>query len=114
MAAQPLANDVALLVSGVLETDTGLIAVAFPRQLSIDFELLVHSRQFKGEPERIFLRGTAGKLNCHAAFAEIDGLGFVLAGAVALDRNLYSDPQLQSPFTLHQCADCAKTGFGAF
>ena len=113
LGVQPLANGVALLVGGILETDPGLIAVAFPCQLSIDFELLVHARQFEREAERVFFCDAAGKLDRHAAFAEIEGLGFVPARAVTLDRNLHSDPQLQPPFTLHQGANRTKAGFGA-
>src|SRR5437879_9494219 len=102
MAAQPLANDVALLVGGVFETDTGLIAIASPCQLSIDFELLIHAWQFEREAKRVLLRDAAGKLNSHAAFAQVDGLGLVAARAVTHDRKLHRHSQRQSPCNLHQ------------
>jgi hypothetical protein len=51
--------------------------------------------------------------NRHAAFAEVEGRGFVSVGAVALDRKLYGNPQLKPPLALHQRPDSAETGSGA-
>ena len=79
----------------------------------MEFELPVHARQIEREAERALFRDAAGKLNCHAAFAEVDGLGFVPARPKTLDRNLHSDPQLQPPFPLHQRSHRTKAGFGA-
>src|SRR5258708_39099710 len=63
----------------------------------------------------VFSLGAApGKRKSHPACEEVGVLGFVAARAATLDRNLHSYPQLQSPFTLHQGANCAKAGFGAF
>src|SRR5258708_30571355 len=113
MAAQPLTYDTALLVGYVLEAYPSLMSVAFPRHFALDFELLIHARQFESKTERVFLRHPAGKLNRHAPFAEVDGLGFVAARAATLDRNFHCHPQLQSPFPLHQGPNCATTRFGA-
>src|SRR5208282_1897108 len=113
LAVQPLAKDLALLVGGVLEADTGLMAVAFPGQLARNFELLVHAGQFQREAERAFFGDAARKLKRHAAFAEVDGGGGVLALPGTLDRNFHWDPHLHPPFALHQGSNRAKTGLGA-
>src|ERR1019366_4934773 len=113
LAVQPLVKNAAVLVGGVFETDTGLIVVAFPCQISLQFELPVHARQIEREAERALFRDVAGKLNRHAAFAEVDGLGIVPARPDTLDRNLHRDPQLQPPFPLHQGSNRTKAGFGA-
>src|SRR5208282_413487 len=113
VAVQPLAKKVALLVGGVLEADTGLTAVAFPCQLASDLELLLQARQFEREAKRAFFGDAAGKLKRHAAFAEVDGLGGVLALPGTLDWNFHGDAHLDPPFALHQGSNRAKTGLGA-
>src|SRR5580700_6919988 len=98
MTVHPFANGLELFIGGVFEPDTGMVALSFPCQLSIDFELLVQAWQVDREAERVFLRDAAGKLNGHPAFADVNGIGFEPGGrAETFDRNLHRDPQLLSP-----------------
>jgi len=90
-----------------------LLAVAFPSQLSIDFEGPLGFRQLQREAQRAFFGDATCKLYRHATFANVKSGRVVSARAIALDGNLHGHAQLQTAFALHQGADGAKAGFGA-
>jgi hypothetical protein len=112
VVVHPLANRFELVFRGILKTNPGMIALAFPCQLTIKFKPVIQAGQVDREAECVFLRLVAGKLNRHSAFADVNRPGFEATGRTeTVYGNLHGDAQLLAPLPLHQGANCSKARF---